>query len=99
MIEKDEGERRDLFYRVAGLTYILYLNNCFDLDAANYGNITRFINGSDDRHEPNIMTRVMIANGDYRVGFYAIKDIKAGEELLFEYKFDGENNVKFNIAA
>ena len=35
--------------------------------------------------EPNCGTVPMIANGKYSIGMYAMKDIKYGEELTFDY--------------
>lgn len=56
------------------------------LDANYFGNVTHFINHSC---RPNIASfAVMINNPDpamHRIAFFAVRDIKAGEELVFDY--------------
>jgi len=35
--------------------------------------------------DPNCSTVVMAADGKYTIGIYALRDIKCGEELTFNY--------------
>ncbi|GIY63172.1 histone-lysine N-methyltransferase SETD2 [Caerostris extrusa] len=62
------------------------------LDAANKGNLSRFMNHSCD---PNCETQKWTVNGNLRIGFFAKRDIKAGEELTFDYQFQRYGYVTF----
>lgn len=37
--------------------------------------------------EPNCITQKWIVNGDTRIGIFALHDISAGTELVFDYQF------------
>ena len=54
------------------------------IDATKKGNISRFINHSCD---PNAETQKWTINGELRVGFFSRKDIKAGDEITFDYQY------------
>lgn len=54
------------------------------IDATRFGNKMRYLNHS--KIEPNIKAMVMLVDGVHRVGFWALYDIDAGEELLFDYQ-------------
>jgi histone-lysine N-methyltransferase SETD1 len=56
-------------------------------DATKQGNVARFINASCD---PNCYTQIITLNGSKRIVIYAKRDIKAGEELCYDYKFPFE---------
>lgn len=47
--------------------------------------MSRFLNHSCG---PNCETQKWQVGGDLRVGFFAKKDIAAGEELTFDYKLE-----------
>jgi len=54
------------------------------IDAKNFGNVARFINHSCD---PNLQSQVWNVLAEKCVGFFALRDIKNGEELSFDYQF------------
>ena len=57
-----------------------------DIDSEKEGNLTRYINHSKN---PNLSQQYFYGNnGEKRVVFYALKDIKPQEELLFDYGRD-----------
>ncbi|KAJ6784167.1 hypothetical protein PWT90_09659 [Aphanocladium album] len=97
LITHDEGVRRearrgDVFDEDSNISYVFTLleNEGIWVDAAIYGNLSRYINHASehDRTGSNITPRILYVNGDYRIKFTALRDIRAGEELFFNY---GEN--------
>lgn len=64
--------------------YFMALRNEEIIDATTKGNLTRFINHSC---EPNCETQKWTVNGELRIGFFTIKNIRAGEEITFDYQF------------
>ncbi|XP_062854407.1 histone-lysine N-methyltransferase SUV39H1-A isoform X1 [Trichomycterus rosablanca] len=90
IITSEEAERRGEMYDQQGVTYLFdldYIVDEFTVDAAHYGNISHFINHSCN---PNLQVyNVFIDNLDERlprIAFFATRQIKAGEELTFDYK-------------
>ncbi|KAL4232100.1 Histone-lysine N-methyltransferase [Mactra antiquata] len=65
--------------------YMMTLDMDRIIDAGPKGNLSRFMNHSCD---PNLETQKWNVNGDVRVGLFALRDIKEGEELTFNYNFD-----------
>lgn len=67
------------------IKYCVYINNeeCFCPERFDRMEIGWFINHS---YEPNISSKeVEIDNNNVKPHFYAIKDIKAGDEILMDY--------------
>lgn len=54
------------------------------VDAFDYGNKTRFFNHAIEWLE-NVEVRNMFVGGNRRIGFFAKKEIKLGDEMLFNY--------------
>jgi len=72
--------------------YIMCLSQGWYIDAREHANLSRFINHSCD---PNcILTRLNV-NGYMRDGIFALRDIKAGEFLSYDYHFDTKLGDKF----
>lgn len=97
LITHDEGVRRearrgDVFDEESNVSYVFTLleNEGIWVDAAIYGNLSRYINHASehDTRGCNVTPRILYVNGEYRIKFTALRDIGAGEELFFNY---GEN--------
>ena len=78
LIPHNEAERRGKIYDERNQTYIFDMSTDYAVDALSKGNKTRFINHSDN---PNIGPQMKVVNGDFRIGFFAIKDIPAQTEV------------------
>lgn len=90
MISNEEVERRAKIYDFTKSSYIFTLNNEYVLDARFKGNKSRFLNHSIA--EANCKPKILMVNGDYRIGFFAIQDIMPYEELLFNYRYTGDHS-------
>jgi serine/threonine protein kinase len=72
-------------YRNERMLYIMALDKDTYIDARKKGGIARYINHSC---EPNCIVERWKVRGGLRAGIYALRDIDAGEELSFDYKWD-----------
>ncbi|XP_040998884.1 histone-lysine N-methyltransferase ASHH2-like isoform X2 [Juglans microcarpa x Juglans regia] len=64
--------------------YFMTLNGSEVIDACAKGNLGRFINHSCD---PNCRTEKWMVNGEICIGLFALRDIKKGEEVTFDYNY------------
>ncbi|KAK1361420.1 histone-lysine N-methyltransferase ASHH2-like [Heracleum sosnowskyi] len=64
--------------------YFMTLNGSEVIDACIKGNLGRFINHSC---EPNCRTEKWMVNGEVCIGLFALRDIKKGEEMTFDYNY------------
>jgi len=71
--------------------YYMVMDNRRVIDAADKGNIARFMNHSC---KPNCETQKWTVNGDIRIGLFALKDIPAGTELNFNYQLEAFGDGK-----
>ncbi|KAH6949042.1 hypothetical protein BKA56DRAFT_716317 [Ilyonectria sp. MPI-CAGE-AT-0026] len=94
IIHHDEGVRREarrvyVFGEEANVSYVFTLleNEGIWVDAAIYGNLSRYINHASKggKYGCNITPQILYVNGEYRIKFRATRDIKVGEELFFNY--------------
>ncbi|GAB2247014.1 hypothetical protein Droror1_Dr00006896 [Drosera rotundifolia] len=67
-----------------GSSYLFRLDDGYVVDATKRGGIARFINHSC---EPNCYTKVISVEGQKKIFIYAKRNIAAGEEITYNYKF------------
>lgn len=65
--------------------YMMVLSGGEVIDATRMGGLARFINHCCD---PNCGVEKWEVQGEERCGIFALRDINAGEELSFDYKFE-----------
>ncbi|KAH6653378.1 hypothetical protein BKA67DRAFT_518723 [Truncatella angustata] len=104
LITQDEGVRRearrgDVFDEEHKSSYLFTLleQEGVWIDAAIYGNLSRYINHQDDFGKGqgcNITPKIMYVGGEYRIKFSALGNINAGEELFFDYGAEFPNLTK-----
>ena len=91
MAEKREKEYEDA---KIGSDYMFRIDGDIVCDATKQGNVARFINASCD---PNCYTKIINMDGTKRIVIYAKKDIPAGDELCYDYKFPLEYDEEKRI--
>lgn len=83
------ADKREQEYESAklGSDYMFRIDSETVCDATHQGCVARFINASCT---PNCHTQIITVNGVKRIAIYAKKDIRKGEELCYDYKFELE---------
>ncbi|KAJ1567124.1 histone methyltransferase set2, partial [Cladochytrium tenue] len=74
-------------YSQSGVTHFYFMSLKSDeiIDAYQKGNLARFMNHSC---APNCELQKWVVGSQLRMGLFALRDIKEGEELTFDYKFE-----------
>ncbi|KAL0480983.1 histone-lysine N-methyltransferase [Acrasis kona] len=91
VISSDMFEKRSKKREKECLFYGMRLSVDFVVDATRTGNLARFINHSCD---PNCTTAIWTVGQELRIGIFAIKYIKEGTELTYDYQFETFGRTK-----
>ncbi|OCK79858.1 hypothetical protein K432DRAFT_443585 [Lepidopterella palustris CBS 459.81] len=95
IITNGEMERRGSIYHHLKTNYLFDLNKAQQVDSTRAGNKFRFINNSNEESIINCYPHVMLCNTVVRIGMYAKRDLKIGEELFFNYGYPKEATKGF----
>ncbi|KAI1713741.1 SET domain-containing protein [Ditylenchus destructor] len=85
IVSNSEKLRRAMIYSKDQHTYFMAYHNGTVIDATKKGNDSRLINHSCD---PNAATQKWTVNDQLRIGLFARRTIKKGEEITFNYQFE-----------
>ncbi|KAG7391340.1 Histone-Lysine N-Methyltransferase ash1l [Phytophthora pseudosyringae] len=85
IVTEQEYYMRRVLYHHEKHRYMMVLSGGEVIDATRMGGWARFINHSCD---PNCGVEKWDVNGEERCAIFALRDIVAGEELTFDYKFE-----------
>ncbi|KAH7476740.1 Histone-lysine N-methyltransferase ASH1L [Phytophthora ramorum] len=85
IVTEQEYYMRRVLYHNEKHRYMMVLSGGEVIDATRMGGWARFINHSCN---PNCGVEKWDVNGEERCAIFALRDITAGEELTFDYKFE-----------
>ncbi|KAK5010473.1 hypothetical protein LTR28_009704 [Elasticomyces elasticus] len=88
ILTKGEAVRRGAIYEHQKLSYLFSLNRDQEIDSTRAGNKTRFMNHSNNEKVMNVYPKILLCNTVHRIGMYAKRDLRPGEELFFDYGDD-----------
>lgn len=96
LVSGEEGDRRyirrqNVFEDAKPLSFnFTLLKSCVVwVDGARYGNLSRYVNHAlESNSRCNVTPKILLVNGGFRIAFRAKRNIKAWEELLFDYGED-----------
>ncbi|TDH69009.1 hypothetical protein CCR75_006806 [Bremia lactucae] len=86
LISDEEAERRGAMYDRKSISYLFGVNSEYVVDAARKGNKAKFANHKAKK-EANLDVRIIVSNGEHRIGLFANETIEIGAELFFDYGY------------
>ncbi|OQU94784.1 SET domain-containing protein [Cladophialophora immunda] len=94
LVSGREANRRGALYHIQNQEYLFDLIASQEIDASRNGNKMMFMNNSQKEEFRNVEPVPLLCSGQVRIGLFARRDVKAGEELLWKYGY-GEEHTKY----
>ncbi|OAG42642.1 hypothetical protein AYO21_03227 [Fonsecaea monophora] len=95
VVSRQEADRRGSLYHLQNQEYLFNLNASQEIDASVVGNKMRFMNNSQKDEFINVEPKSLLCSGQVRIGLFARRNIRPGEELLWKYGYSDEHVKNF----
>jgi SET domain-containing protein len=92
VVSQEEAERRGRYYDKVNRSYLFNVNSDQVVDAFRKGNKIKFAN---HQKRPNCEVKLLTLNRQQHIVFFAKRDVEAGEELFFDYRYDQEQKSDY----
>jgi len=93
LISTLESKNRDKLYDKSSITYLFEVNDVWVIDSYEIGNKIRYANHASENDEKrNSFAACRYVNGQNRIILLALKPIKKGDEILFDYMITNEKH-------
>ena len=94
LINDDIVNKRDRFKDYDRSTYMFKLDDEYTVDSRKMGNMLRYANHS--KINANAYPKIIFSGGHRKIGLFAKKNIRKGEEILFDYDGQGILGKQFS---
>jgi hypothetical protein len=101
VISHEEADRRGSIYDFRNVSFLFNLNDARVVDATRAGNKLKYANhagegeggggGGGGEQPANLYPRIVLSQGELRIGMFARRKIMPGDELLFNYHWTHES--------
>jgi len=87
-ITEEESSRRGQVYHRRSVFYEYNMGDKRVTDGTTAGNKSRLMNHTHNARRINVTSKLLICNGIVRLGFFAVRDLAPGTELVYDYGVD-----------
>jgi histone-lysine N-methyltransferase EZH2 len=103
VISHEEADRRGSIYDFRNVSFLFNLSDARVVDATRAGNKLKYANhagegeggggsgGGGGEQRANLYPRIVLSQGELRIGMFARRKIMPGDELLFNYHWTHES--------
>jgi len=88
VITEEESSRRGQVYHRRSVFYEYNMGDKRVTDGTTAGNKSRLMNHTHNARRINVTSKLLICNGIVRLGFFVVRDLEPGTELVYDYGVD-----------